>query len=92
MSEENEFSITLNGTADQKLYTIDSTPRPLSLSFHDPITRDKIGEFKDVGGILSFEGNVDESGKIFTDYICGCFNARIQHLIKEAKEGTNDSI
>lgn len=90
--EENNYTITLNNTEDQKLYTIDSTIQPLSLTFHDIVTREKIGEFRDVNGVLSFEGNVDESGKIFTDFICNCFNSRIQDLIKKAKEDTDDSI
>ena len=51
---------------------------PLSIIFTSH-TGQKLGEFKEVDGKLTFEGNVDESGKMFVDFICKSFNASRPH-------------
>lgn len=55
-------------------------PPPMTIRFSDPITNEILGELKEKDGLLTFEGKVDDSGKVFVDFICETFKKRIEHL------------
>lgn len=52
-------------------------PVCVSITFNSPITNKILGEFKEVNNKLSFEGDVDEAGKVFVDFICKTFNNKV---------------
>ena len=41
-----------------------------------------LGRFIEKDGLLIFEGKVNESGKVFVDFICETFEARIKEMLK----------
>lgn len=53
---------------------------PMTIRISNPITNEILGEFKEKDGLLTFEGKVDVSGKVFVDFICETFKQRIEHL------------
>lgn len=59
------------------------TPK-FNLSFHSD-SRDLGKFFEDENGRLSFEGDVNESAKVFADHFCELFNDRIEEIKKESK-------
>ena len=52
-------------------------PVGVSITFSIPITNKILGEFKEVNNKLTFEGDVDEAGKVFVDFICKTFNKKV---------------
>ena len=52
----------------------------MTIRISNPLTTEILGEFKEKDGVLTFEGKVDESGKVFVDFICKTFKERIEHL------------
>jgi len=54
-------------------------PAPMSIRIFDPVTNELLGEFKEKEGLLTFEGKVDEAGKMFVDFVCETFKQRIEH-------------
>jgi hypothetical protein len=60
---------------------INITPSPMMIRISNPQTNEVLGEFKEKDGLLTFEGNVDEAGKVFVDYICRVFKQRIEYNI-----------
>jgi hypothetical protein len=65
--------------------TINITPPPMMIRISNPKTNEILGEFKEKEGLLTFEGNVDEAGKVFVDYICRVFKQRIEYNITNNK-------
>ena len=63
--------------------TVKIEPLPMSIIISNPLTQEVLGEFKEKDGLLIFEGKVDESGKIFVDFICKTFEQRIKHLYNQ---------
>lgn len=55
-------------------------PMTMTIRISDPITNEILGEFKEKDGLLTFEGKVDDAGKVFVDFICETFKKRIEHL------------
>ena len=51
---------------------------PLSIGFSSPQTGDELGRFFEDEGKLKFEGNLDESGKIFVDFLIRSFSERVE--------------
>lgn len=47
---------------------------------------EEVGKFNFYGPEMTFEGNIDKSGEVFVNYICGVFNAKIKNDIKKATE------
>ena len=66
--------------ADVSVNTFNTVPAPILIRFSDPITNEIFGEFKEKDGLLTFEGKVDDAGKIFVDFIFETFKQRIEHL------------
>lgn len=66
--------------ADVSGSTFKIVPTPMIIIISDPITNEILGEFKEKDGLLTFEGKVDDSGKVFVDFICETFKKRIEHL------------
>jgi hypothetical protein len=64
---------------------INITPPPMIIRISNPQTNEILGEFKEKDGLLTFEGNVDEAGKVFVDYICRVFKQRIEYNITNNK-------
>ena len=60
--------------------TLKIVPTPMIITISNPITNEILGEFKEKDGLLTFEGKVDDSGKVFVDFICETFKKRIEHL------------
>lgn len=58
---------------------------PVSINFNSTVDGSFLGTFCEKDGLLTFEGNVDEAGKVFVNFICKTFNGRITELIKEGK-------
>ena len=56
---------------------------PINITFTDPNTREYLGEFYEEGGELKFTGNVNESAKVFVEFICKLFNERIKQERQE---------
>lgn len=48
-------------------------PHPTTFIITSSITGEVLGVFKEVNGKLTFEGQVDEAGKVFTDFVCKTF-------------------
>jgi len=65
--------------------TINITPPPMMIRISNPQTNEILGEFKEKDGLLTFEGNVDEAGKVFVNYICRVFKQRIEYNITNNK-------
>lgn len=66
---EKEYNTRLSVQGTSRL-----TTQPVSIVFTSNLTGKKIGEFKEVDGKLTFEGDVTESGKQFVDFVCKTFN------------------
>jgi hypothetical protein len=84
MSKENETSDKQQNGNDFIANVSGSTykivPPPMTIRISDPITNEILGEFKEKDGLLTFEGKVNDAGKIFVDFICETFKQRIEHL------------
>lgn len=52
-------------------------PVGVSITFSSLKTNKILGEFKEVNNKLTFEGDVDEAGKVFVDFICKTFNKKV---------------
>jgi hypothetical protein len=63
--------------ADVGTSALSFKPVGISITFISPITNKIIGEFKEVNNKLTFEGDVDEAGKVFVDFICKTFNKKL---------------
>ena len=59
---------------------------PYFIRFTNPITGKFLGEFKESNGVLSFEGNVDESAKLFVDFVCNELKKRQEERLMEHNE------
>ena len=70
----NDFIADVSGS------TFNFVPPPMTIRISDPITNEILGEFKEKEGLLTFEGKVDDAGKVFVDFICETFKQRIEHL------------
>jgi hypothetical protein len=74
----------LNENGQEMVINMDNlgfnTPQPILITFTNPINGQHLGELKEVDGLLTFNGNIDESGKLFVDYICNLFNERIKQI------------
>ena len=80
-TEKSKLTVGGNGVlADVSGSTFKSVPLPMIIRISDPITNEKLGEFKEKDGLLTFEGKVDDAGKVFVDFICETFKQRIEHL------------
>ena len=55
-------------------------PQPINLEFRDQ--NGIIGQFKEVNGKFTFEGELEESGRIFVDFVLKTFEQRILWLTK----------
>jgi len=60
---------------DNKITKSDS---PVSISIHSPISGVWLGDFVEKEGVLTFNGNVDEAGRVFVDFVCASFNQRMK--------------
>lgn len=56
---------------------------PINITFRSYEDLKYLGSFYEENGVLKFEGEVNKSGKIFTDFICKEFNDRINQLVKD---------
>jgi hypothetical protein len=63
-----------------------NTPPILMTFYKSNSGTGKVGEFKEVNGLLTFEGNVDESAKLFVDRVCELFKQRIEELYGKSKK------
>ena len=66
--------------ADVSGSTFKIIPPPMTIRISDPMTNEILGEFKEKDGLLTFEGKVDDAGKVFVDFICETSKQRIEHL------------
>jgi len=82
---EREAEEITNTTKTLDWGTINITPPPMIIRISNPQTNEVLGEFKEKDGLLTFEGNVDEAGKVFVDYICRVFKQRIEYNITNNK-------
>lgn len=84
MSKENKSLNKVENSALNKADVSGSTfkivPPPMTIRISDPITNEMLGEFKEKDGLLTFDGKVDDAGKVFVDLICKTFKQRIEHL------------
>jgi len=84
MSKENknlnEAENSALNIADVSGSTFKIVSPPMTIRISNPITNEILGEFKEKDGLLTFEGKVDDAGKIFVDFICETFKQRIEHL------------
>jgi len=55
-------------------------PQPIKLSFIND--KEVVGEFKEVNGKFVFEGELEESGRLFVDFVLKTFEQRILWLTK----------
>jgi putative endonuclease len=55
-------------------------PSDILIQFNSPTDGRLLGQFKEESGKLTFEGDVSESGKLFTDFIVKSFNERLKYL------------
>lgn len=76
--EEKDNDVSTNGSGN----SFKIIPPPTLIRFSDPITQEIFGEFKEKDGVLTFEGKVDDAGKIFVDFVCRIFKDRIDYLIE----------
>jgi hypothetical protein len=90
--EANDGNFKLSITPDLNQTIMFFKPVPMNITFTSPITGKKIGVFSELDGKLNFSGDLDESGKIFVDFVCNSFNKRIQDMIQEAQGDNNDSV
>lgn len=65
---------------NHKEYYITKTHLPFYLSFGD------VGKLILDNDKLRFEGSVDESAKIFIEYLCKIFNGYIENLLEKERE------
>lgn len=75
---EEKYKNTLISERFYQEYNI--VPEPITITIGG-----NLGIFKEVDGKLTFEGNIDEAGKIFVDFICYNFNERIKYLNNNMK-------
>ena len=83
MNEENlkpDESSSLKG-ATIGFGTSNTVLPPLTIRMSNPDTGELLGEFKEKDGVLTFEGKVDDAGKVFVDFVCG-----ISQQIEQAME------
>jgi len=73
---------------DPKLGHVQLAPLPMTIVFSNPLTKGFLGKFMEKDGLLTFEGNVDEAGKVFIDFICKTFDQRIEYLINQKMKNT----
>ena len=80
-TEKSELDAQGNGIiADVSGSTFKIVLPSMTIRISDPITNEILGEFKEKDGLLTFEGKVDDAGKVFVDFICETFKQRIEHL------------
>ncbi len=72
---------------NENVFRFINNPRPINISFFKE--NEKIGEFTEEDGNLTFKGDVTESGQKFVDYICNTFNERINELVKNKIKENN---
>ena len=75
--------------SDMGNYTLKQ--QPINITFTDPNTREYLGEFYEEGGELKFTGNVNESAKVFVEFICKSFNERIKQERQEMIDALNSA-
>jgi hypothetical protein len=79
--KQNKIMNTENvSNGDKGGSTFKIVPPPMTIRISDPMTNEMLGEFKEKDGLLTFEGKVDDAGKVFVDFICETFKQRIEHL------------
>ena len=61
---------------------INKTPS-INITFTNPNNGEYLGEFYEEGGQLKFTGNVNESAKVFVEFVCKSFNERIKQERQE---------
>jgi len=66
--------------SDNKITKVDS---PVSISIHSPISGVWLGDFVEKEGVLTFNGNVDEAGRVFVDFVCISFNERMKEYTEK---------
>lgn len=53
----------------EEIHRIELNNVPFFISFHSPLTGERLGELKEVDGELVFEGKASESAKVFFDEV-----------------------
>jgi hypothetical protein len=61
--------------------TFNETPTPFVMTFHSS-NKEVIGALKVVDGVFSFEGNAEDSAKMFFDFVCDNLGNYISDIIK----------
>lgn len=75
-------------TQDEIKYTVLDTPiKPdYSVTFGRPTDKQQIGRLDFNGEKMTFEGEAEESAKIFFDYLAGCFHKRLEEERSKERE------
>ena len=61
--------------------TFNATPTPFVMIFRNS-NKEVMGTLKEVDGVFSFEGNAEDSAKVFFDFVCDNFRNYIDNIIK----------
>ena len=88
MTEENKFVVKKN---ESQIYTIGNLKPNYNITFNrndEGGTGKEVGKFDFNGPQMLFEGDAEESAKVFVDWVANTFKGR---LIEEYKRGFEDA-